>query len=77
MAKIIQFPGTKSTLEEFLQEAIEVMKEMGVGSCLMAEKTAEGEVVTAYHDCGFGTRQELCSHIQVDIIDSVVRANLE
>lgn len=77
MAKIINFPNLHTTTEEFLQEAAELMKEHGVECFLIAGKAKDGIVVTGYHECDFGTRQEICSHIQLDIIDQMILSNLE
>lgn len=80
MAKIIHFPdnrGEFKSVAEFLQDTIGVLEEEGAISCLVAAKTAEGYVVTGYHKCDFGERQELCGHIQCDIIDQMIRTNPE
>lgn len=77
MAKIINFPNLSNTIEGFLQETAEILKENHIECLLIAGKTKEGEVLTGYFNCGFGVRQELCGHIQCDIIDQMIRNNSE
>ena len=80
MAKIIHFPDNRdeyASVTEFLYDTIRVMQDEGAVSCLVAAKTESGVVVTGYHNCDFGARQELNGHIQCDIIDQMIRSNAE
>jgi hypothetical protein len=80
MADIIRFPRPDDEYDstrDFLQDTILRLEEEGVESVLIAGKTKDGQVITGYYKCNFGLRQELCGHIQCDIIDQMIRANPE
>lgn len=76
MPKIIPFPKTDAqSVDAFLRQSIEILLENKVYSLLIAGKCENGEVITGYYECDFGQRQEICGHIQCDIIDQMIRAN--
>lgn len=78
MAKIIHFP--KSDAErpiDFMAETLDTVKEREVESIVIACKMKDGEVMTGYFNADFGTRQEICGHIQCDIIDQMILSNSE
>jgi hypothetical protein len=78
MANVIRFPRSDneySNASDFLQDSILRLAEDGVESVLIAGKTKDGQVVTGYYKCDFGLKQELCGHIQCDIIDLMIRSN--
>ena len=77
MADIIYFPPTNNwiSVTDFLQDSIKKLEEEKAVKCLIAAKTEDGSVITAYFNCGFGEKQELLGHIQCDIIDQMIRAN--
>ena len=78
MAKIIHFPKTDAERPiDFLVETIDIVKEREVESVVICFKMADGEVMTGYFNADFGTRQEICGHIQCDIIDSMILVNPE
>ena len=80
LADIIRFPIPGDEYESmpvFIQDSINILLEEGVESVLIAGKTKDGQVITGYYKCDFGLRQELCGHIQCDIIDHMIRANPE
>lgn len=80
MSKIIRFPVPGEEYTDalmFLKDTINVLAEEGVESVLIAGKNKDGQVVTGYYGCDFGLMQELCGHIQCDIIDRMIRANPE
>ena len=78
MAKIIHFPKTKAEgPNEFLIETFDIAKECYVESIVVSFKLKDGEVMTGYFNADFGTRQEICGHIQCDIIDSMILSNSE
>lgn len=81
MAKIIRMPtkdGDYRNAQHFMQHTLEIFETEGVEShIVVAGKNREGEVITGYYKCGFGDRQEICGHIQCDIIDQMIRANPE
>lgn len=80
MANIIRFPipgDEYADMPTFMKDSINVLLEEGADSVLIAGKTKDGQVITGYYKCDFGLRQELCGHIQCDIIDQMIRANPE
>jgi len=80
MAKIIHFPDNRPKFDsatDFLNDSIKVLEDEKVESVLIAGRSKDGYVVTGYHKCDFGLRQELCGHIQCDIIDQMIRENPE
>jgi putative heme iron utilization protein len=78
MAKILHFSQTKAEeANDFLTETFDIVKEMEVESIAVCFKLKNGEVVTGYFNADFGTRQEICGHIQCDIIDQMIRANAD
>lgn len=80
MGKIIRLADKANvflSLEDFLGEACEELIKHGTVSIVIAAKNAAGEVLTGYFRCDVGTRQEICGHIQCDIIDQMILANLD
>ena len=80
MANIIRFPMPDkeySSAKDFLQDSADRLEAEGVEAVLIAGKSRDGQVVTGYYQCSFGVRQELCGHIQCDIIDQMIRANID
>ena len=80
MAKILHLPDNREEFEsvaEFMQNTLKVLEEEGAVSCLVVAKCSEGHVVTGYHKCDFGGKQELLGHIQADVIDQMIRSNPE
>ena len=80
MANIIRFPRPDKEYEsttDFLLDSVNILLDEGVESVLIAGKAKDGQVVTGYYKCDSGLRQELCGHIQCDIIDQMIRANPE
>lgn len=80
MANIIRFPlpdKEHTSMKDFLQDSADRLEIDGVESVLIAGKSKDGQVVTGYYKCDFGVRQELCGHIQCDIIDQMIRANID
>ena len=78
MAKIIHFPQSQANgPNEFLIETLDIAKEREVESIVVSFKLKDGEIMTGYFKADFGTRQEICGHIQCDIVDQMILANLE
>jgi hypothetical protein len=76
MAKILHLPNKSDTIAEFLAEVRDNCYSENVENILIALKTCDGRVMTGYFQCDFGTRLELVGHIQCDIIDQMILANL-
>lgn len=66
--------------EQFLAETIEKLsgqKVTGVALVVTVD-TEEGEVVmTGYHNMGLAERQLAAAHINADVVDGIVRANIK
>lgn len=78
MGNIINFPKSKATkVDEFLIETFDIAKESDVDSVIVCLKLKNGEVMTGYFNSDFGARQEMLGHIQCDVIDQMILANLE
>ena len=81
MADIIRMPtkdGEYRDAQHFLEHTLEIFQEEGVETqIVIAGKNRDGEVITGYYKCSFGEMQEICGHIQCDIIDQMIRANLD
>lgn len=76
MAKIINFPVAEDIdIEQFIADTVQLAREYKLTSILLAGKSDDGYVVTGYYKCDFGTRQEICGHIQCDIIDQMINAD--
>ena len=75
MGKILNFPTQGSSLEDWAEKSTkDITSDTPV---ILAYKSPSGEVRTAYWSADLQTRQELLSHIQIDIIMGVVTKNLE
>lgn len=78
MAKIIHFPKSQATTAtDFMAESYDVVKENEVESIIVCCKCKNGEVMTGYFNADFGTKQEMLGHIQADVIDEMILANLD
>jgi len=78
LAKIIHFPQSNArSPNDFLTETFDIAKEEEIESIVVSFKLKNGEVMTGYFNADFGTRQEICGHIQCDIVDQMILANLE
>jgi len=84
MAEIIPLPTSQATTPlAFLNESKDIMTnnysdgEQEIVSVIVAYKCRDGTVLTEYYNADFGTKQEILGHIQCDIIDQMIRANLD
>jgi hypothetical protein len=78
MAKIIHFPQTESyDAADFLEESKDIFKAHEVESVVVICKCKDGEWLTGYHNCDFGTKNEALGHLQADIIDQMIMANID
>jgi len=67
----------QDTIPEFMDEAKKVITDNSAKSIMIAVKLEDGSVMTGYFDCNFGVKQELVGHVQCDIIDQMILANLD
>jgi len=79
MAKIIPLKPTEEekTLRDFLVSAVAALEKKGCTNALICAKAPDSEVVTGYYNLDVCERQELCAHIQCDIIDKMVGMNMD
>lgn len=79
LSKVIPFPMSKGvkTPEEFVGELYEKIAsgEVVVDKIAVVMQSPEGYVMTGYLNCDVGDKQLLASHIQVDAMWGIVKAN--
>lgn len=77
MGKIIRFSSKNDNVIKFLEEAIENAKEYGVDNALVAFKLKQEDayIMTGYCNLDMGEKQEILGHIQVDIINDMIKQN--
>ena len=77
MAKIIQlFKGDQDTIVEKLEEILEMAKRGELKNFVLAGDHESEGIATAWACCDLGKRQELISHLQIDVIVGYVTENL-
>lgn len=76
MAKIVKFKTKADNVGELLDEIKEDVETNKVEKAIVLLKLPTGEIEFAYSpNLIWGEMQELCSHLQVDIIDKMIKAN--
>lgn len=77
MAKILNLPqpDKQKSLRDFILESVAILEKRGCANVMICAKDENGAVVTGYYNLDLGERQELCAHIQCDIIDKMIMAN--
>lgn len=78
MAEIRQFKTRAQKMKDFLQELIQHCEEEEIEKiCFAGTSKKDGSFIfTAYHNCDLGDKQVLNSHIQIDIVDQTIQANI-
>lgn len=77
MAKIIRFRTPQDNIVETLEDLLERAKSGEITSFVFAAKTPSGEVATSWANADVGTRNELTSHLQLDVVYAVMEANMD
>lgn len=83
MAKIYDFSKkikapVGETLKDFLQKTtIELEEIESAESIVIAIKLKDGSWLTGYSKADWGTRNEALGHIQADIIEQMVKENID
>lgn len=77
MAKIVHFPTDQDNVIRALEELLEIAKTGEIKSFVFAAKCESGDIATSHANTDVGTRGELASHIQVDVMYAVVEANVD
>jgi len=71
MSKVLVFPNVQGWLESSMSDIDNVTP------IVVAYKMPNGEICTGWWSASLQVRQELISHLQVDVMLGVVRENLE
>lgn len=77
MAKIIRFKTPQDNLVEALEKILELARNGGIENFILAAKLPNGEVATSWFNADVGTRNELVSHLQLDVVYAVIEANMD
>jgi hypothetical protein len=77
MAKIVRFKTQQDSMIETLEYVLEQAKSGNITCFALAAKCADGNIATSYANADVGVKQELASHIQVDIMYQVMEANMD
>lgn len=74
---VIKFKSKTDSLLEFVDELKEQIKEYNIDNMIVASKLKDDDhyVITGYKNLTMAEKQELVGHIQVDIIDEMIRKN--
>ena len=82
MGKIIKLKSKQENVLGFLQDAIEKVKENNIDNVLIAFKLKQKDdkqdvpyVMTGYCNLDMMEKQELLGHIQIDIVDDMIKQN--
>lgn len=77
MAKIIRLKTPQDNVIEALELLLKRAQEGQVISFIFAAKDPDGVIATSWSNADVGTRQELASHTQIDIMYAVIEANMD
>ena len=77
MAKIIRLKTPQDTAVESLAEVLEMAKRGELINYILAAKRPDGEVVTSWANADVVERNELVSHLQIDVVYSVIEAHMD
>ena len=74
---VIKFKSKTDSLLEFVDEIKEQIKEYNIDNMIVACKLKDDDhyVITGYKNLTMAEKQELVGHIQIDIIDEMIRKN--
>ena len=76
MSKIINFNVKTNNVIYFLEDLKREIEERNIDNIMIACKDKrENEVLTGYVHLETAEKQELLGHIQVDVIDEMIKAN--
>lgn len=77
MSKIIRFKTKQDDIIKALEGLLQIAKQEEITSFVFAAKCPDGSVATSWAEADVGTRNELVSHLQVDVMYAVVEANMD
>ena len=77
MGKIIRLKSKQENVIEFLEDAIVQARKYNVDNVMIAFKLRQEDayIMTGYCNLDMGEKQELVGHIQVDIINDMIKQN--
>lgn len=77
MGKIIRLKSKQENVIEFLEDAIVQARKYNADNVMIAFKLRQEDVniMTGYCNLDMGEKQELLGHIQVDIVNDMIRRN--
>lgn len=77
MGKVVKIKTKNDNLKEFLDDFLKKVDEMDLDNVLIATKVKNGEnyVMTGYCNLDLCEKQELLGHIQIDIVNDMIRQN--
>lgn len=76
MAKVIKLHKTaQDSLIEALEYILEEAKAGKLNSFIFAGKLENGDIATSYSGLDMGGKLELVGHVQVDIVNDMIKAN--
>lgn len=76
MAEVIKFQSKEQKLEQWFKESFGFCKEQDCQTLLIAGKTKDGDFVTGYFRMDVAEKCEAVGHIQADIMDGYMKANI-
>lgn len=75
---IIKFKSNSDNLVDFIDSAKNKAKEDKIDNIIICWKDKKNkEICTGYYNLEAGEKQELLGHIQADIIDNMIRVNID
>lgn len=77
MSKIVRFKTPQDDIVEALETILERAKNGEMLSFVFSAKCPDENVATSWSQADIGTRNELVSHLQVDIMYAVMAANMD
>lgn len=76
MSKIIKFETEKDKrIDNFLNNVKEAIETNKLDTMMFVAKTPDGEIVIGKCNINVATELELISHLQIDAMDMVIKAN--
>lgn len=77
MGDIVKFKSKNQNVIDFMKEFIEIAETEGIDNVMVACKLKQKDatVMTGYSNLAMAEKQELLGHIQLDIINEMIKQN--
>ena len=77
MGKIVRLKNKNDDVVAFLEDAINKVRENNIDNVMIAFKLRQEDayIMTGYCNLDMGEKQELIGHIQVDIVNDMIKQN--